>query len=278
MEDHKNQTFTQKLYHILTLNSPHVYWSQDGKYFIIPSPEKFSSEILPTHYSHCNFASFVRQLNMYGFRKLADMSQIGSTSWCFEHSFFTRDSVDFSKIERKVKTKTKAILPSSSSPSTSNAVVDIKKEAAVATTTTTALTSGSYPELKDILPKMNESKDLLNRFDNRIASLQNENMKLWEEIAHIDDLAKSQEEINNKLLNFITSNIAYPVDVPLIKREGVIPHRAQRQLSWDGLNSPLPSAKRPYVAEIKEENIDDDWRNLLSSDPFQITEIAAVQS
>jgi len=276
MEDHKNQTFTQKLYHILTLNSPHVFWSQDGRYFIIPSPEKFSSEILPTHYSHCNFASFVRQLNMYGFRKLADMSQIGSTSWCFEHSFFTRDSVDFSKIERKVKTKTKAILPPS------NAIVDIKKEAivtsnAITSSSTAATTTGSYPELKEILPKMNESKELLNRFDNRIANLQNENLKLWEEIAHIDDLAKSQEEINNKLLNFITSNIAYPSDVPLIKREGV-PHRAQRQLSWDGLNSPLPSAKRPFVTEIKEEPIDEDWRSLLSTDPFQMNEIAAVHS
>jgi len=277
MEDHKNQTFTQKLYHILTLNSPHVFWSQDGRYFIIPSPEKFSSEILPTHYSHCNFASFVRQLNMYGFRKLADMSQIGSTSWCFEHSFFTRDSVDFSKIERKVKTKTKAILPPS------NAIVDIKKEAIVtsnaitSSSSTAAATTGSYPELKEILPKMNESKELLNRFDNRIANLQNENLKLWEEIAHIDDLAKSQEEINNKLLNFITSNIAYPSDVPLIKREGV-PHRAQRQLSWDGLNSPLPSAKRPFVTEIKEEPIDEDWRSLLSTDPFQMNEIAAVHS
>ncbi len=214
---------------------------------------------------------------MYGFRKLADMSQIGSTSWCFEHSFFTRDSVDFSKIERKVKTKTKAILPPS------NAIVDIKKEAIVtsnaitSSSSTAAATTGSYPELKEILPKMNESKELLNRFDNRIANLQNENLKLWEEIAHIDDLAKSQEEINNKLLNFITSNIAYPSDVPLIKREGV-PHRAQRQLSWDGLNSPLPSAKRPFVTEIKEEPIDEDWRSLLSTDPFQMNEIAAVHS
>jgi heat shock transcription factor 1 len=41
----------------------------NGKAFAVKKVAEFSLEILPRYFKHSNFASFVRQLNMYDFHK-----------------------------------------------------------------------------------------------------------------------------------------------------------------------------------------------------------------
>jgi osomolarity two-component system response regulator SKN7 len=45
-------------------------WGLEGKTFIVIEPTEFSKLILPQHFKHGNFASFVRQLNKYDFHKI----------------------------------------------------------------------------------------------------------------------------------------------------------------------------------------------------------------
>lgn len=45
-------------------------WSPDGTTFVVKDTNEFSKSILPKHFKHCNFASFVRQLNKYDFHKV----------------------------------------------------------------------------------------------------------------------------------------------------------------------------------------------------------------
>jgi hypothetical protein len=49
---------------------PLISWSKAGDVFCIFDPIKFSQVILPLHFKHNNWQSFVRQLNMYGFHKV----------------------------------------------------------------------------------------------------------------------------------------------------------------------------------------------------------------
>ena len=47
-----------------------VGWTSTRDSFIIRSISRFTEEVLPRYFKHHNFASFIRQLNMYGFRKV----------------------------------------------------------------------------------------------------------------------------------------------------------------------------------------------------------------
>ncbi|KAG5179928.1 HSF-type DNA-binding-domain-containing protein, partial [Tribonema minus] len=61
-------------------------WSAKGDAVIIHNLRDFSDRVLPQYFKHGNFQSFVRQLNMYNFKKtVAD-----PTNGEFKHPLFRR--------------------------------------------------------------------------------------------------------------------------------------------------------------------------------------------
>ncbi|ESZ96831.1 BRRG2, Response regulator [Sclerotinia borealis F-4128] len=109
--------FVRKLYKMLEDPSYEsiVRWGEGGESFVVLENEKFTKQILPKHFKHSNFASFVRQLNKYDFHKVRQnnedntQSPYGQNAWEFKHPEFQankKDSLD--NIRRKAPAPRKA--------------------------------------------------------------------------------------------------------------------------------------------------------------------------
>ncbi|KAI3359027.1 hypothetical protein L3Q82_015426 [Scortum barcoo] len=87
---------------------PLICWSPSGTSFHVFDQGRFSKEVLPKFFKHNNMASFIRQLNMYGFRKVVHIEQGGlvkpeKDDTEFQHPFFIRGQEHLlENIKRKV--------------------------------------------------------------------------------------------------------------------------------------------------------------------------------
>jgi heat shock transcription factor, other eukaryote len=55
-------------------NTNLIRWSDDGNSFVVEDEDEFAKKLIPELFKHNNYASFVRQLNMYGFHKKVGLS------------------------------------------------------------------------------------------------------------------------------------------------------------------------------------------------------------
>jgi osomolarity two-component system, response regulator SKN7 len=129
-----NKDFVQKLFRMLEepAYKSIVRWSETGDSFVVLDVSwsaadstvffsnktgQFTSEILPRHFKHSNFASFVRQLNKYDFHKVrVNPSKsgpgYGENVWEFKHPDFLLHNKDqLENIKRKVPSNKKQQVP-----------------------------------------------------------------------------------------------------------------------------------------------------------------------
>ena len=73
-----------------------IGWSADGSRILVKKPERLASLVLPQFFRHSQYASWVRALNAYNFKK------VGAGQW--EHPCFHRDKPELLKnVVRKGK-------------------------------------------------------------------------------------------------------------------------------------------------------------------------------
>lgn len=106
--------FVKKLFQMLQEDTYKdvVKWTSSGDSFVVINTTEFTKEILPRHFKHSNFASFVRQLNKYDFHKVKipneekQSYEYGEDAWEFKHpDFRINDRESLENIKRKSSKK-----------------------------------------------------------------------------------------------------------------------------------------------------------------------------
>jgi len=94
------QAFARKLYEILESETCDcASWNDAGNAFFVKDIERFSNDILMRYFRHNKFASFQRQLNLYGFRKV----NRGVDAGAYAHQYFRKGQPDLLILVRRAQ-------------------------------------------------------------------------------------------------------------------------------------------------------------------------------
>ncbi|XP_056300654.1 heat shock factor protein 1 isoform X5 [Pseudoliparis swirei] len=167
-----------------TVTDPLICWSPSGTSFHVFDQARFSKEVLPKFFKHSNMASFIRQLNMYGFRKVVHIEHGGLVKperddTEFQHPFFIRGEEHLlENIKRKVTN-----------------VSSVRQEEV----------KMSAHDVSQILSDVQLMKGKQETIDSRIIAMKHENEALWREMASLRQKHLQQQQVVNKLIQFLVS-------------------------------------------------------------------------
>ncbi|OPJ73118.1 heat shock factor protein 2 isoform B [Patagioenas fasciata monilis] len=193
-----------------------ITWSQNGQSFLVLDEQRFAKEILPKYFKHNNMASFVRQLNMYGFRKvvhldsgIVKLERDGPVE--FQHPYFKQGREDLLEhIKRKV---------SSSRPEENK----IRQE-----------------DLSKIISSAQKVQIKQETIESRLSVLKRENESLWREVAELRAKHLKQQQVIRKIVQFI---------VTLVQNNQLVSLKRKRPLL---LNTNGPTKSNVFQQIVKE--------------------------
>ncbi|XP_058421151.1 heat shock factor protein 1 isoform X4 [Diceros bicornis minor] len=161
-----------------------ICWSPSGNSFHVFDQGQFAKEVLPKYFKHNNMASFVRQLNMYGFRKVVHIEQGGLVKperddTEFQHPCFLRGQEQLlENIKRKV----------TSVSTLKNEDIKIRQDSVTKLLTDVQLMKGKQESM-----------------DSKLLAMKHENEALWREVASLRQKHAQQQKVVNKLIQFLIS-------------------------------------------------------------------------
>ncbi|XP_062935519.1 heat shock factor protein 1 isoform X2 [Cynocephalus volans] len=161
-----------------------ICWSPSGSSFHVFDQGQFAKEVLPKYFKHSNMASFVRQLNMYGFRKVVHIEQGGLVKperddTEFQHPCFLRGQEQLlESIKRKV-----------------TSVSTLKSE-------DIKIRQDSVTKLLTDVQLMKGKQECM---DSKLLAMKHENEALWREVASLRQKHAQQQKVVNKLIQFLIS-------------------------------------------------------------------------
>ncbi|CAB3408673.1 unnamed protein product [Caenorhabditis bovis] len=220
-DEEKLPLFLIKLWNIVedpTIQSI-VHWDESGASFHIADPYSFCRNVLPHYFKHNNLNSLIRQLNMYGFRKMTPLNQGGLTRTEsdqdhleFSHPYFVQGHPELLvHIKRKQSTRTE------------------DKNMSVQT----------QQNLDLLMSEVRTLREKHRNMEAKMNSLTKENRQLWDQMSNMRQQHNRQAAVVKKLFHFLVSMVQPNLSKRVAKR-GVLAID-----EYPGSSSPTPKRARP---------------------------------
>ncbi|KMY94764.1 heat shock factor protein isoform X4 [Drosophila simulans] len=213
-----------------------ICWTKDGQSFVIQNQAQFAKELLPLNYKHNNMASFIRQLNMYGFHKITSIDNGGlrfdRDEIEFSHPFFKRNSPFLlDQIKRKI-----------SNNKNGDDKGALKPEA-----------------MSKILTDVKVMRGRQDNLDSRFSAMKQENEVLWREIASLRQKHAKQQQIVNKLIQFLITIVQPSRNMSGVKRhvQLMINNTPEIDRARTTSETESESGGGPVIHELREELLDE---------------------
>jgi heat shock transcription factor len=186
--------FLNKLYSMV--NDPStdelIHWSLDGLSFVVKNQVSFAKQVLPRFFKHNNFASFVRQLNMYGFHKVPHLQDgalvsEGEDSLEFSNPNFQRDQPDLLAFVSRKK--------GPNHPSHPNLIEEPKE----------IFSQPSTVDLSHIVDQITTIRRHQATIKSDLKNIETDNRALWAESTQLRERYAKQQHTIDKIVSFLAS-------------------------------------------------------------------------
>ncbi|XP_020352071.1 heat shock factor protein 2-like isoform X1 [Oncorhynchus kisutch] len=196
-----------------------ICWSQEGNSFLVMDEQRFSKDILPKFFKHNNMASFVRQLNMYGFRKVMHIDtgivkQERDGPVEFQHHYFKHGQDDLLENIKRKNGPLSCTCIETGEVGKNTQSVHLNSEwrtfpcgfhASQVSNARPNDTKIRQEDLSNILASVQNVHGKQESIDSRLNTLKRDNEGLWREISDLRQKHSQQQQIIKKLIQFIVT-------------------------------------------------------------------------
>lgn len=263
-DDEKMPLFLIKLWNIVEdpayVNV--IRWDDSGYSFHILDPYSFCRNVLPQYFKHNNLNSLIRQLNMYGFRKMTPIDRSGlaraesdQDHLEFSHPYFVREHPEL--------------------------LVNIKRKSTSHRPPDTSSLSLPAKNLSLVLDEIRQLREKQRTMESKMANLVKENESVWQQLSHMRTMHMKQQQVVTKLVQFLVALVQPSSQKRLGKRNllaidevggkrarmgncvspgnlAEVLDRLQREIAEGGVNASIPTlfsptSNGPIIADITDE-------------------------